>query len=155
MTPRSTRTGALLGVLAIAACTACSAPPGDEAVDEEAQDLSSSYVFHCRAAYRASGPDIASIRLSKTRATLTAVGPSLAGVGGIYTYNPSYHPRAASHQGDSQYGLDDGQGHKMVLLFDGTMRAGGVALASGGHGGDVTLEGPRISHGIESMRCRR
>ena len=155
MTPRSLPRVALMGVLAVAASTACSSPPDDEVVNEEAQDLTSSYVFHCRAAYRASGPEIATIRVSKTRATLGAVGPSLAGVAGFYTYNPNYHPRAASHQGYSQYGLDDGQGHKMVLLFDGTMRTGGVALPSGGHGGDVTLEGPRISHGLESMYCRR
>jgi hypothetical protein len=152
MKATSLRIGVVLGALGVAAC---SAPPADEAVDEESQDLTSTHVFHCRAAYRPSGPDIASIRLTKTHATLTAVGPSLVGVDAVYTYNPNYQPRAASHQGDSQYAWTDATSHKMVLLFDGTMRAGGAALPGGGHGGDVTLEGPHISHGIESMLCRR
>ena len=154
MKARSIRLDVLVSVLTVA-CTACSAPATEDAVDEEGQDLTSSHVFHCHAAYRATGPELASIRLTKTRATFTAVDPNLRGADAVYTYNPSYAPRLASHQGYSQYGYDDGQGHKMVLLFDRTMRSGGAALSSGGHGGDVTLEGPRISHGIESMICAR
>ena len=93
--------------------------------------------------------------MTKTRATLTPVGPTLAGLDAVYTYNPSYQPRAASHQGYSQYANTDAFSHKMVLLFDGTMRSGGAALPGGGHGGDVVLEGPHISHGILNMVCRR
>jgi hypothetical protein len=93
--------------------------------------------------------------LSRTRAKLVVADPNVAGVSGTYNYNPNYKPRAASHQGDSQYAWDDSQGHKMVLLFESSMRSGGAALTAGGHGGDVTLEGPRISHAMLSLFCKR
>jgi hypothetical protein len=169
MKARSLRVdGGLLAVLAmsVAACSAPAADPtdptdpsggadGTEAVGEESQDLTASRVFHCRAAYAKNGPEVASIKLTKTRATFTASDPNLVGAVAVYTYNPTYAPRAASHQGYAQYANTDSFSHKMVLLFDGTMRAGGAALTGGGHGGDVVLEGPRISHGILSMFCTR
>ena len=158
MRASSFRAGAVLLALSGAACSAPSADPAegaDEAIGEESEDLTSSRVFHCRSAYEKNGPEVATIKLTNTRATLTAVGPDLAGVAAVYMYNPSYAPRAASHQGYSQYANTDAFSHKMVLLFDGTMRSGGAALPDGGHGGDVILEGPRISHGILSMVCKR
>ncbi len=145
----------MLRVAFLLTMAACSGSASGETVDQEGEDLSSTYEFHCKAAHSSHGADIASIRLTHTRATLTSADPSISGVAAVYTYNPNYQPRSASHQGYTQYAWTDDGSHKMVLLFDRTMRSGGALLAGGGHGGDVTLEGPRISHAITSMVCTR
>src|SRR5437870_3651194 len=119
MMPRSLVLGALLGLLVIPACGA--AEPGDlEETDE--QDVSSTYTYHCRSAYDSRGSEVARIRLTRTRATLTSLDPGLDGAAGVYRYNPDYVPRAAAHQHDAQYVWNDPRSYRMVLLFDEAMR---------------------------------
>src|SRR5437762_2872289 len=47
----SIRESALLGSLFAACVAACSAPTTDDPVAEESEDLTSSYVFHCRSSH--------------------------------------------------------------------------------------------------------
>ncbi len=156
MMPTWMRTGTVASAVILAACAApASAPDADEAVGETSEDLASSFLFHCRASHGMTGPELASIKLTKTHATFTAIDAGLVGASAVYAYNASYQPRAAAHIGDVEYSWTDSGMHKMVLIFDPSMRTGGDALAGGGHGGEVTLEGPHISHAIKSMFCRR
>lgn len=154
MMPTWMRVGAVSSVLMAAACTAPTSE-ADGPVDEASEDLASSFLFHCRTSHGTTGPVLASIKVTKTHVTFTGIDAALVGVSAVYDYNASYHPRAAAHLGDVEYSWTDSGLHKMVLIFSPSMRAGGDALTGGGHGGEVTLEGPRISHAIKSMFCRR
>ena len=154
MMPTWIRAGAAFGALLVAACSA-PAPEADQPVDEASEDLSSSFLFHCRTSHGTTGPELASIKMTKTHATFTGIDAGLIASSAVYTYNANYHPRAAAHLGEVEYAWTDSGMHKMVLIFDPSMRTGGDALASGGHGGEVTLEGPHISDAIKSMFCRR
>lgn len=152
--PTWIRAAAVSSAVAFAACAAPTPEP-DEAVGEASEDLASSFLFHCRTSHGTTGPDLATIKVTKTHATFTGIDAALVGVSAVYTYNANYHPRATAHVGEVEYSWTDSGSHRMVLIFDPSMRTGGGALAGGGHGGEVTLEGPRISHAIKSMFCRR